>query len=464
MTQTALQAEARAIGGSAGAFNEDLHAAFTALGIPQGQITERMNAQTGLTSGAFAKLLRDGLGALNLDFAAGPWNTGITFTRSTTATYTNSAGLIASAAIDAPRIDYDPVTLACKGLLIEEARTNLLIRSQEADSASWTKLATSITANAATAPDGTTTADYVYNDGTTGFHQDSQAVTGVLATSYVLSRYVKAAEHTRYRLAGLSSANWTVHPAGVFDLSAGSVVSSTGDKTATIESAGNGWYRVEIYGTCATATSIGLAGGPVPTGLTANSYNGTTYPGGVYVWGASLEQGSFSTSYIPTVASQVTRAADVAVMTGTNFSSWYNQSEGTFVVEFSSFASTYASTAHVFSTSAGAVGELAGVFRSAALGISIESYSAGVAQAGLSLGTNPINTTAKVAYGYEVNDFAASRDGAAVVTDASGVVSAPSQINIGARYDSARSLSGHIRSLRYFPTHLPNATLQAISA
>jgi hypothetical protein len=49
----------------------------------------------------------------------------ITFTRASAAWGTNSAGAIASFAVDAPRIDYDPVTLAVKGLLIEEARTRL---------------------------------------------------------------------------------------------------------------------------------------------------------------------------------------------------------------------------------------------------------------------------------------------------------------------------------------------------
>jgi hypothetical protein len=53
----------------------------------------------------------------------------------------------------------------------------------------------------------------------------------------------------------------------------------------------------------------------------------------IYAWGAQVEAGAFATSYIPTVASQVTRSADSAVMTGTNFSSWYNASEGTFYCE-----------------------------------------------------------------------------------------------------------------------------------
>lgn len=52
-----------------------------------------------------------------------------TFTRASTATFIGSDGLIQSAAINAARFDHDPITLACKGLLIEESRTNLVFPS-----------------------------------------------------------------------------------------------------------------------------------------------------------------------------------------------------------------------------------------------------------------------------------------------------------------------------------------------
>jgi hypothetical protein len=47
---------------------------------------------------------------------------------------------------------------------------------------------------------------------------------------------------------------------------------------------------------------------------------------------AQLEVGAFATSYIPTTGAAATRSADVASITGANFSSWYNQSEGTFAI------------------------------------------------------------------------------------------------------------------------------------
>lgn len=89
----------------------------------------RNGAAIGL--GAFAPLGSRGLSApsLALNFTSGVLSSQVTFTRATTGTYYNSAGVLQSAAIDTPRFDYNPTTLQPQGLLIEEARTNLLLNS-----------------------------------------------------------------------------------------------------------------------------------------------------------------------------------------------------------------------------------------------------------------------------------------------------------------------------------------------
>lgn len=53
----------------------------------------------------------------------------ITFSRSSIGTRINPYGQIETLASNVPRLDYDPVTLYPKGLLIEEARTNLVLNS-----------------------------------------------------------------------------------------------------------------------------------------------------------------------------------------------------------------------------------------------------------------------------------------------------------------------------------------------
>ena len=107
---------------------------------------------------------------------------------------------------------------------------------------------------------------------------------------------------------------------------------------------GNGWVRCVLYG---QAPSIG--GTSVRSILQLSNGSSNTYQGdgtsGVYLWGAQLEESPYPTSYIPTTGStvtraadvsssaSVTRAADVASITGTNFSSWYNNTEGTFFTD-----------------------------------------------------------------------------------------------------------------------------------
>ena len=106
--------------------------------------------------------------SLNLNFQGGKLDSRVTFARSTTGTFVGSDGLIQTAAINTPRFDYDPVTLACKGLLIEEQRVNLLTYSDDFSNAAWTKTNATVTANAVAAPDGTTTADTLTASGANG--------------------------------------------------------------------------------------------------------------------------------------------------------------------------------------------------------------------------------------------------------------------------------------------------------
>jgi hypothetical protein len=88
----------------------------------------------------------DGL-SLDLQFAAdktlvarkGPTPV---FTRASTATFIGSDGLIQSSAVNSPRFDHDPVTLACNGLLIEESRTNLVFPSDTLSTQTRTVTAT----------------------------------------------------------------------------------------------------------------------------------------------------------------------------------------------------------------------------------------------------------------------------------------------------------------------------------
>ena len=398
--------------------------------------------------------------SLYLNFLAGaPLDSRVTFTRGTTGTFVGSNGLIQTAAINAPRFDYDPVTLAAKGLLIEEQRTNILSYSQDFTNATWTKSLSAMAGTFTTAPDGTNTGAKWREDNTTNQHA-IYATPSLTAVAYTETWYLKAAERTKVQVS-LATAGLAYGASVIADLSAGtlSAVTNAGGHTgatATIISAGNGWYRVSLTITATAATYY-----PALTMVTGT--NTTNYLGdgtsGIFIWGAQLEVGAFATSYIPTVASQVTRSAENAEMIGTNFSSWYNQSEGTLVASVDTVAPT-GSTILSFQDGAGA--------STNRQQMNVYTTCTATVVGGAVQSNIGINTSAAVnlAYAYKANDFAASANGGTVATDTSGTVPTTLAYATLGKWDygTAASLNGHIRQIAYYNTRLPNATLQALTA
>ena len=432
------------------------------FGIPvRNGLSVGLLASTFLTSGSGRLVPR-----LTLNFLTGaPLDSRITFTRSTTATFVGSDGLIQSSAINAPRFDYNPVTLAPRGLLIEEQRVNLLLYSEQFDNAGWTKTGASVTANATTSPDGTANADRLIADGLLTNHVAQQTVT-YTAAAHTLSVYAKRDTNNfvQVRFGVAASAQGFVN----FDLNAGTVgtIGAT-VSSASITPAGNGWYRCAI--TATTAAAVGSnAGFFIVTSATAGSAEPNTLTTSVFLYGAQLEAGAFATSYIPTVASTVTRAADIASMTGTNFSSWYNQSEGTIVVECNQVAgansssAAYAISDNTFNNSQYGLYAGGNAFRGA------NYLVGGVAQAG-DIGTFSVANVAvplKDAFAYAVNNFGESLNGQTTRIDSVGVVNtASNRMYIGSSWSGTGNyLNGHIRTFTFYATRLSNAQLHALSA
>ena len=275
--------------------------------------------------------------SLNLDFANSKTvDPRITFTRASSATYFDEKGVMRTAPAGVPRIDHDPVTGECKGLLIEEQRTNLLTYSEDFSNAAWRKTRSSITANATTAPDGSLTADKLVEDTTAnlGHITYPPPVSITVGQVYSISVYAKAGERSVLQVVPDGGIFPTTH--ANFDLITGMVSAIGTSGTASIVPIGNGWYRCSLVAT-ATANAANnpcyfyLSNSPTTPRGAAYTGDGTS---GLYIWGAQLEAGAFPTAYIKTEASEVTRAADSASMLGENFSSWYRQDEGTVVGEF----------------------------------------------------------------------------------------------------------------------------------
>jgi hypothetical protein len=372
------------------------------------------------------------------------------YTPTTTQPITNYIPVLQTAAANVARFDHNPVTGESLGLLIEEQRTNLLLRSAEFDNASWTKTGATVTANTIVAPDGTLTGEKLVETTTTGQHLVSQAATVVAATSYTISVYAKAAERSIIRLGELASSS-----AINVDLSLGTIVSSSLVTNPQITPVGNGWYRISgtftSSGTTATFQAYPIVGG-------TSSYLGVD-GNGIYIWGAQLEVGAFPTSYIKTEAAQATRQADAASMTGTNFSSWYRADEGSLYVDMTSGVTTGSKFHGVY---------LYGADASSAILVAnyantrAEVLTTGFVQQALLATT--LTASAKAAVAYKTNDIAFSVNGGAAATDTSAVLPTPVLMRIGWNNVTNQGARGYIRKIAYYPEALTATQLQAITS
>jgi hypothetical protein len=216
-----------------------------------------------------------------------------------------------------PRLSY--MYGSCPAVLLEPQRTNLCLRSEEFDNASWGKVNTTITANVSATldPSGGNNADKFIATTTNSTHNIGQ--TGFASTAYSFSVYAKAAEETSMSL-------WlrgnTVR--AEFNLSNGTISNIT-VTSATITSVGNGWYRCSVYDSTpgTTATIYGRGGGTY-------AGNGTD---GFYLYGAQLEAGAYPTTYISTTSATATRVADSFSRSNIYTNGLISASGGTWFVE-----------------------------------------------------------------------------------------------------------------------------------
>ena len=364
--------------------------------------------------------------SLNLDFAnSKKLDSRITFTRGSTATYSDESGIIRTAAANEARFDHDSDGNSL-GLLIEESRTNEFPYSEDFSNSSWTKVNTTVTTNAATAPDGTSTANRLQIGATNGVIYDN-AVQGVASNS-TISMWVKA-----------------VNPGtdDVFRLA------SAGDLTADL-TATNEWVRYTFTSSTNTSSLHGIAR---PSDNTAAD---------VYVWGAQFEEGkTFPTSYIPTAGATATRAVDVASITGSNFSSWYNNNQGTYFLNAVTLnGSTATNTTQDNLIDDGYM--------------NIQDY-VGASVRRRAIATNPSGDfnfnpsqapSRRVAVAFDSSSANAAYNGIlqSVDTTVSGLPNTASSLRIGATITGLAPVEqGYITRLTYWPTRLPDATLQALT-
>lgn len=400
-------------------------------------------------------------GAKGLETLADPFASFITFTRSTTASYIGADGLLKTAAINEPRIEYDPITGECKGLLVEESRANLLTYSEAFDNAAWGKTRASVNINVLTAPDGTVTSDKLIEDATASIsHLVAQNANITANTQYTLSVFAKAGQRSKLRVYPSSSASWSSPQAVDFDIANGIVINGAGE----IKDIGNGWYRCSIPATAGAVNAVGGIGIQLLDDSGSDTYTGDG-TSGLYIWGAQLEAGSFPTSYIKTAASAVTRSADNASVTGANFSSWYRRDEGTILAGYRGLSLKWMGTDRVVAVSAGTFDNHLTIRGSGTGSTSVVS-TVTISGTGLNMINPLLDVSAKniTAFGYKAGDHRSVSNGGASETNVNATaLPLLTRMDIGLTHTSIGQLNGHISRLTYWPKRLTNAQLQELS-
>ena len=388
------------------------------------------------------------------------------YTATTTQPITNYIPVLQTAAANVARFDHTPTTGEALGLLVEEQRTNLVTYSEQFDNAAWAKTASSITANAIASPDGALTADKLVEDTAASSHGVSAATapTTTISTNYSISIFAKKAERNFLQIF-FTGGHVTGNPRANYDLNTGTLGSVDSGITATITAVGNGWYRC-VASVVAATTALRPFFNTVTSSSAARneSYTGDGYSG-IFIWGAQLEAGAFPTSYIATTSAQVTRSADVASMTGTNFSSWFNNAEGALFVSgqcvdhpsgFPRYAVLGDGTSSNFiqlymNASANLLG--CEIYNSASFVLSQTIKSSYTGQA------------VKAVIAYKTNDSTGAADGVVQTTDTSCTVPTVDRLTIGVDSSTgAGFLGGTVSKLAYYPIRVTNAQLQALTS
>lgn len=399
----------------------------------------------------------------------------ISFSRPSAATRVNEDGLVEVIAADQPRFNYtynsSNRTVKSLGLLVEEQRTNLFTYSEQINDASWIKFNVTNVANttATTAPDGSNNAELITRTTTDAAYFLKSQTKATSSITYTASVFVKRSVGNFCAIT--AQGTYPSRAAAVFNLNNGTISTtaisygSFSNASASITPYPNGWYRISLTATSDTATvydvylSFNSNGGEIDFVDTASNSAG-------FVWGAQLEQAPFPTSYIPTVASTVTRSGDLALIRLPS-TGWYNYAQGSLVLEHSTVPISplifpgYPAIgfAHASGTSQSAIQYFFVKNNGNAQYLVRDEYAdqSGINVAGAS--------AAKVGFTYATNSFALARNGAQVGTDSFGVVPQLVGTLVLGNNDNnpALGLNACISNVFYYSRALSSSQLQSLT-
>lgn len=364
--------------------------------------------------------------SLLLDFAnSGRVDPRIEFTRATTATRINAKGLVEVVPANVPRIDYNPATGECLGLLIEDSRTNDIIQSEFGDGFVDSYSGGAVSISEFSGFSGGVSVQKSASEGSWIYKIPGSTV----GERYTFSVFVLMDD----------GGEPVVSPSGTSGDFA-MVFSSDSTEAPKITRLFGGVYRVQVN-QVATKTD--------------GFYGVVKYPEqssrGFKITGYDRQAGTRPTSYIPTTTAAVTRVADIARMAGSNFSDWFNPLEGTMFAEYTSDNEF----AYIFNIRDGS---------------GLEDRALIYAGGGYAAPANILSLAlaGKRAIAYRNKDFAMSTNAEPLlVSGADGLDlldSAMAIIGTGTIFGGLSTLNGHIRRIAYYPIRLANEQLQRLTA
>ena len=407
------------------------------------------------------------------------------FTRGSSGRFVGSNGLIQTAGNNVARFDHDPVTLACKGLLIEESRTNASLYSGAiVVNTGWLSSETTSVVDG-TGPDGNnaytvteTSATAIHTIANTGGIVGTGATSVVSGTVYTGSIFIKKVTGSiDWIQLTLGSGGFGTSQYANFNINTGAVGNSAGLASGTsprIENYGNGWYRcsISVAATATTLVSLNTVFAFI------NNTNGTarapSYAGNIankaLVSLCQFETGSFPTSYIPTTTASVIRSADICSISGSAFSGFYNPLEGSFATSQIFNAPTSSATGQVvFDVNDATSLNRTRPVRNATNGFVIYANTVGGTQDVSITGSTAMAAGAvtKLAGCMKANDFTVYLNNVSQGVDTISVMQpAPTTFTIGdvsSGVTTRAFINGTISSIRYFRKRLPNAKLQSLT-
>lgn len=380
----------------------------------------------------------------------------IVTTRASTATYIDAFGNIQSAPANTLRIDHDPVTGERLGYLLEPGSTNLLTNSQDMSGTGWSGCTKTLAAE-------------VFR-GLAPFYEAAKNTTG---DSLVSNASTIAAGGTVTITVALLAGTETTALVGLFGATNEGASTFWGAPVDCSKAILEGPGTFELFSASFGALwrVVGLSAS-VPTVLritrkfnAEQSSSLRLYPGSntaspvgasVKVARAQFELATGSTSYIPTSGAAVTRAADVGIISGTNFSDFYNPTEGTLVVSARWLGAPTGAAYPALLTNTGYTNSL-GVSQFSATAVKDSAAQT----SGLGYPAVPFGTVAKVAFAFKKDYFAVSANGGAPMVDSSGDMPTPDRLNMFV--SNTGSAGVIIESATYYPRAVQSSELQAMS-